>query len=68
MIFLIYDDDTYILNDAYIEIGEFRTFLGGHSGVFVEPYKEVFEELNYVIGTQEFICVASNYYNAISVL
>ena len=40
-------------------------FLGGHRGVFFEPYKEVFEEVDAVIGTHELICGASNYQNVL---
>ena len=39
---LTYADAVCRLDDAYIEIGELRKFLGGHRGVFVEPCKEVF--------------------------
>ena len=40
--YLIYSNAIWVLDDAYIEIGELRKFLGGHRGVFVEPCKEVF--------------------------
>ena len=34
--------------------------------VFVNPIKEVFEEVDYVVGTQEAIWVAYKYYNVIA--
>ena len=62
---LIYADATWGLDDAYIEIGELRNFLGGHREVFVDSCKEVFEEVDYGVGTKEVIYGASNYYNVI---
>ena len=40
-----------------------RTFLGGHRELFVDPCKEIFEDLDAGVGIQEVICGASNYYN-----
>ena len=42
-----------------------RTLLGGDRGVFFDPCKEVFEEVDSGVGTQEVICGASKYYNII---
>ena len=36
---MICDDDVWIWDDAYIEIGELMTFLGGHRELFVDTYK-----------------------------
>ena len=52
---LVYTDAVWIFNYVYVEKGEFRDFLGGHMEVFVNPIKEVFEEVDYVVGTQEAI-------------
>ena len=46
VICLIYSDTIWGLNDAYIEIGELRTFLGYQREVIVDPRKELFEEMN----------------------
>ena len=62
---LIYDDNTWGLNDAYIEIGELGNFLEGNREVFVYTCKEVFEYMDSVVGTQEVIYVASTYQNII---
>ena len=64
---LICADAVWGFYDAYIEIGNLRTFLGGHREVFVYPCKELFEEVDSVVGTQEVICGASNYQNVLSV-
>ena len=61
VIFLIYAYAVRRLNYACIEIGEFRTVLGGHRELFVEPCKEFFEEVDAVLGTQYVICGASKY-------
>ena len=61
VICIVYDDVVWILNDAKIEIGEFRNFLGAHREVFVDPRKEVFEEVDSGLFTQEVICGESNY-------
>ena len=37
VIFLVYADSIWVLDDAYIEIGELRNFLGGQREVLVEP-------------------------------
>ena len=58
---LIYNNAIWGLYDACIEIGERRTFLKGHREVFVDPCKEVFEQVDYGVGTQEVICGASKY-------
>ena len=42
-------------------MGDMRTFLRGHREIIVDPRKEVFEEADDVVGTQELICGASNY-------
>ena len=65
MIFLIYADAIWRLNDVYIEIGQFRNFLGGHKEVFVESYKEVLEQVDDELGTQESICGVYNYHNVL---
>ena len=42
MIFLVYDDVVWILNDAYSEIVELGNFLGGYRELFVEYRNEVY--------------------------
>ena len=65
---LIYSDAVWRLYDEYIEIGELRNFLGGHREVFFDTCKEVFKEVDYGFGAQEFIGGSSNYYNVISIV
>ena len=48
---LIYADDIWGLDDVYIEIGDLRTFLGGHREALVDPCKEFFEEVDYEVVT-----------------
>ena len=62
---MVYAYVVWILNDAHIEIGEFSNFLGDHSEVFVDPSKEVFEEVDYGLFTHEIIYGTYKYYNII---
>ena len=52
VIFLVYADDVWIMNDEYNKIGELWTYLGGPGEVFVAPSKEVLEEVGARVGTQ----------------
>ena len=58
---LIYTDSIWGLYNAYIEIGELRTFIGGHRELFFDSCKEVFEEVDSRVGTQEVIFGSYNY-------
>ena len=60
VICLVYGYSIWIFNDAYIEMGEFWTFLLCHREVLVDTRKEVLEELGDLVVTQKIICVASN--------
>ena len=60
---LIYTDYIWVWDDASIDIVDMRTFLGGHREVFVDPCKEVLEEVDDGVGTQGVICGASKYHN-----
>ena len=42
VIFMIYADDIWVLDDGYIKIGDLMTLLGGHREGLVETRKEVF--------------------------
>ena len=58
---MIYSDDIWGFNYMYIEIGDLRTFLGGHMEALVDPWQYVFEEVVTEVGTQEVICRSLNY-------
>ena len=61
MIFLVNDCTMLRLNDAQVNIGEFCTFLGGYTGVLVDPRREVLEEVGAGVDTHEVICGAYNH-------
>ena len=58
---LVYSGSIWIFNDVQVEIGELWAFLGVNRGVLVDPNKEVLEEEQCLLGTQEVIYGAFNY-------
>ena len=61
VICLVYNDSIWRFNNAYIEIGEFWTFLDVHRELIFDTSKEVLKDEGAGVCTQEVIYGAPKY-------